>query len=207
MQPIHCTMNREMVQCIHCLVFRLSKLSENYVIDILFQEFPFSNRHPTSGGSGFCHFIRLPDELFGADDGCSLPGRQVAANRVPRRNYISDQGRLTVTKKNWALYFVMTILLWQFPNLKASARRAPICSSFCSHFSSTKMSSQSVFSTPKSIHIHKINSLIELFNSHVKWALIFSEKINLRVKSISALLFWWLLNGLQGGVSLAIVQN
>ena len=89
---------------------------------------------------------------------------------------LPSEGRLTVAKKNWALIFVMTILWWHFEKLKMSAKRAPISSSFCPHFSSTKMSSQNAFSTPKSIHIHKINSQIGLFNSLEKWALIFLRK-------------------------------
>ena len=36
------------------------------------------------------------------------------------------------------------------------------------HILGTKMSSQIAFSTPKSIHIHKINSQIGLFNSPKK---------------------------------------
>ena len=48
------------------------------------------------------------------------------------------EGRLTVVKKNRALIFVMSILWWQFPNLKMSSKRAANCSSFCTHFSRNK---------------------------------------------------------------------
>ena len=113
-----------------------------------------------------CHGVKKPET------------RVVASSHRLESKYLieSPEGRLTVTKKNWVLYFVMTILWWQFRNLKVSAKRAPICSSFCSHFSSTKMSSQNAFSTPKSIHINKINSQIGLFNSREKWVLISLRK-------------------------------
>ena len=106
--------------------------------------------HPTCWGA-----VRLP--------ACPPPLTHMNQNdpnilSATASHYTPPEGRLTVAIKNRGLIFVMTV--------SKCAKRAANCSSFCTHFSSCKMSPQNAFLLPKSIHIHKINSQIRLFNSH-----------------------------------------
>ena len=63
-----------------------------------------------------------------------------------------------------------------FQNIKWVQKELQIAPHFALIFLGTKMYSQIAFSTPKSIHIFKINLQIGLFNSPEKWALIFLKK-------------------------------
>ena len=113
--------------------------------------------HPTCWGA-----VRLP--------ACPPPLTHMNQNdpnilSATASHYTPPEGRLTVAIKNRGLIFVMTV--------SKCAKRAANCSSFCTHFSSCKMSPQNAFLLPKSIHIQRCCNLFQLsgllFRSHVAW--------------------------------------